>query len=109
MDRNVEMFMQIEKSLVSNKCWPAPSIHIRPDVDKILVPKLKDIIKRHQGLMVEKEEDATHVVYTLPSHPPPNGSSPIELFPVPASASTRAKYTICNSEKYQFYIVHRTL
>ncbi|XP_071101457.1 SWI/SNF complex subunit SMARCC2-like isoform X3 [Haliotis cracherodii] len=72
MDRNVEMFMQIEKALVSSKCLPPPSIFIRPDVDKILIPKLKDIIKRHQGTMCDNADDATHIVHTLPSHPPPN-------------------------------------
>lgn len=73
MDRNVEMFMQIEKSLVNQKLLQLPSIFIRPDVDKILQPKLKDIIKRHQGTIADSEENATHIVYTLPSHPPPDG------------------------------------
>ncbi|PVD36056.1 hypothetical protein C0Q70_03026 [Pomacea canaliculata] len=72
MDRNVEMFMQIEKSLVNQKLLQLPSIFIRPDVDKILQPKLKDIIKRHQGTIADSEENATHIVYTLPSHPPPD-------------------------------------
>lgn len=73
MDRNVEMFMQIEKLLVSQKLLQLPSIYIRPDMDKILQPKLRDIIKRHQGVIAESEETATHIVYTLPSHPPPDG------------------------------------
>ena len=67
VDRNVEMLMQIEKSLVQNKCMNQPAVYLRPEIDKILMTKLKDIVKRHQGIIVDKDEDATHVVY-----PPPN-------------------------------------
>lgn len=49
MDRNVEMFMQVEKTLIQNKCLTMPNVFIRPDVDKTLQTKVKDIIKRHQG------------------------------------------------------------
>ncbi|KAK7485068.1 hypothetical protein BaRGS_00023707, partial [Batillaria attramentaria] len=69
MDRNVEMFMQIEKSLVAQKLLQLPAIFIRPEVDKILQPKLKDIVKRHQGTLADSEENATHILYTLPSNP----------------------------------------
>ena len=65
MDRNVEMFMQIEKALAQNKCFVPHAIFLRPDMDKILVPKLKDIIKRHQGHLVDNIDDATHII-----HPP---------------------------------------
>ncbi|XP_050405747.1 SWI/SNF complex subunit SMARCC2 [Patella vulgata] len=72
MDRNVEMFMNIEKALIHNKCLTLPAIHIRSDVDRILVPKLKDIIKRHQGTLADSADNATHIVYTLPSQSPPD-------------------------------------
>lgn len=49
MDRNVEMFMNVEKALVQNKCLTMPSVFIRPDVDKNNAVRVKDIIKRHQG------------------------------------------------------------
>lgn len=62
MDRNVEMFLQVEKALVQSKCLSMPQIYIRPDVDKLLVPKLKDIVKRHQGVLVDEEEEATHII-----------------------------------------------
>ncbi len=67
MDRNVEMFMQIEKTLVSNKCLTHPVVFLKADIDKILLTKLKDIIKRHQGSITEKVEDATHIVYPMPN------------------------------------------
>lgn len=65
MDRNVEMFMTIEKTLVQNKCLTLPHIFIMPEVEKQLVPRLKDIIKRHQGTIAENPDDASHLV-----HPP---------------------------------------
>ncbi|KAL3836492.1 hypothetical protein ACJMK2_021921 [Sinanodonta woodiana] len=69
MDRNVEMFMQIEKALVQNKCHVQPAIFLRPDLDKPLVGRLRDIIKRHQGLMIDNPEEATHVIHNLPAAP----------------------------------------
>lgn len=64
------MFLQAEKALILCKSLVVPHIYIRPDVDKLLVPKLRDIIKRHQGVLVDDAEAATHVVYTLPQNPP---------------------------------------
>lgn len=74
MDRNVEMFLQIEKTLVQNKCLILPTIYIMTDMDKVLLPKLKDIIKRHQGNITEDDEEATHIVHVLPTHPPTEGT-----------------------------------
>ncbi|XP_069122462.1 SWI/SNF complex subunit SMARCC1-like [Argopecten irradians] len=68
MDRNVEMFLQIEKSLVQNKCHTMPCIFLQPDIDKSLMPKLKDIIKRHQGTLAEDPDDATHIIHPLPTN-----------------------------------------
>uniref|UniRef100_A0A3Q3JYX8 SWI/SNF related, matrix associated, actin dependent regulator of chromatin, subfamily c, member 2 n=1 Tax=Monopterus albus TaxID=43700 RepID=A0A3Q3JYX8_MONAL len=53
MDRNVEMFMTIEKSLVQNNCLSRPVIYLSPDIEPKLLGKLKDIIKRHQGSVTE--------------------------------------------------------
>lgn len=65
MDRNVELFIGIHKNLIASKCIIEPSIYIRPEVDKNLTLKLREIIKRHQAKCVESEHEATHVV-----HPP---------------------------------------
>lgn len=67
MDRNVEMFMQIEKALVSADCLRRPAIFLSSDVEKILVFKMKDIVKRHQGIVVDKQADATHIVHNMPN------------------------------------------
>ena len=49
MDRNVEMFMAVEKALIQNKCLTLPIVYVRPDVEKNTSVKVKDIVKRHQG------------------------------------------------------------
>jgi len=59
--------MQIQRSLLQTKALIQPSIYLRPEVDKILSCKLKDIVKRHQGIIVDKPSDATHIIF-----PPPN-------------------------------------
>lgn len=62
MERNVEMFLQIERSLVANKCLTMPSIFLSPELDKQMIGRLKDIAKRHQGTVTDDEDDATHIV-----------------------------------------------
>ncbi|XP_054831820.1 SWI/SNF complex subunit SMARCC2 isoform X8 [Eublepharis macularius] len=66
MDRNVEMFMTIEKSLVQNNCLSRPNIFLHPDIDPKLQAKLKDIIKRHQGTVTEDKNNASHIVFPVP-------------------------------------------
>lgn len=83
MDRNVEMFMTIEKSLVQvlrlpflyrnysfwppgfqlsclfifqNNCLSRPNIYLHPDIDPKLQAKLKDIIKRHQVSEIAEQQ-----------------------------------------------------
>eukprot|EP00058_Branchiostoma_floridae_P022140 XP_002607630.1 hypothetical protein BRAFLDRAFT_84681 [Branchiostoma floridae] len=72
MDRNVEMFMNIERSLVQvgglNDCLTRPNIYMMPEVEPKLQGKLKDIIKRHQGTVTDDKTAATHIVF--PPVPP---------------------------------------
>ncbi|XP_061746475.1 SWI/SNF complex subunit SMARCC2 isoform X2 [Nerophis ophidion] len=67
MDRNVEMFMTIEKSLVQNNCLSRPIIYLSSDIEPKLLGKLKDIIKRHQGSVTEDKTTSSHVVVPIPS------------------------------------------
>lgn len=67
MDRNVEMFMQIMKSLVANKCHIQPNVYIKPNLDKPLISRLKDVVKKHQGSVADNEEDSTHVIHGMPA------------------------------------------
>lgn len=72
------MFMTIEKTLVQNKCLTLPHIFIMPEVEKQLVPRLKDIIKRHQGTIAENPDDASHLVH--PPLPATDGPGIIIIF-----------------------------
>ncbi|CAL1608425.1 unnamed protein product [Knipowitschia caucasica] len=67
MDRNVEMFMTIEKSLVQNNCLIRPVIHLSSDIEPKLLGKLKDIIKRHQGSVTDDKTSSSHMVVPIPS------------------------------------------
>ncbi|KAG5274414.1 hypothetical protein AALO_G00135880 [Alosa alosa] len=66
MDRNVEMFMTIEKSLVQNNCLSRPVIYLSSEIEPKLLVKLKDIIKRHQGSLTEDKTSSSHVVVPIP-------------------------------------------
>ncbi|NWR65126.1 SMRC2 protein, partial [Bucorvus abyssinicus] len=68
MDRNVEMFMTIEKSLVQNNCLARPNIFLHQEIEPKLLSKLKDIVKRHQGTVTEDKSSASHVVCPVPGN-----------------------------------------
>nr|XP_034986287.1 SWI/SNF complex subunit SMARCC1 isoform X2 [Zootoca vivipara] len=67
MDRNVEMFMNIEKTLVQNNCLSRPTIYLVPEIELKLANKLKDIVKRHQGTVTDEKSKATHHIYPVPT------------------------------------------
>lgn len=67
MDRNVEMFMTIEKTLVQNNSLTRPIVYMVSDVEQKQANKLKDIIKRHQGTITEDKSKATHIIYPSPA------------------------------------------
>ncbi|NWR39823.1 SMRC2 protein, partial [Tachuris rubrigastra] len=93
MDRNVEMFMTIEKSLVQvrgpipdhpraplspsnlttllspqNNCLARPNIFLHQEIEPKLLGKLKDIVKRHQGTVTEDKSNASHIVCPVPAN-----------------------------------------
>ncbi|XP_051263490.1 SWI/SNF complex subunit SMARCC1 isoform X3 [Dicentrarchus labrax] len=67
MDRNVEMFLNVEKNLVQNNCLTRPTVFLSPDIEQKQASKLKDIIKRHQGTITDDKSKATHHIYPSPS------------------------------------------
>lgn len=69
MDRNVSIFIEIEKTLTANKFYVLPTIYLRSDLDKVLRDKVREMIKRHQGNLCSSESEATHVVFGLRKHP----------------------------------------
>lgn len=66
MDRNVELFLNIEKALKEAKLLAVPQVFITPELDPRLAAKLKDIVKRHNGAITEDKSSATHIVYGPP-------------------------------------------
>ncbi|GFO31805.1 swi/snf complex subunit smarcc2, partial [Plakobranchus ocellatus] len=80
MDRNVEMFLQVEKALVASKAFVPPQVFIAPEVDKQLAGQLRDIIKAHQGGVLESREEATHVILPGPAQPASAGTEEGEEF-----------------------------
>uniref|UniRef100_G3PGL0 SWI/SNF related, matrix associated, actin dependent regulator of chromatin subfamily c member 2 n=1 Tax=Gasterosteus aculeatus aculeatus TaxID=481459 RepID=G3PGL0_GASAC len=67
MDRNVEMFLNVEKNLVQNNCLSRPTVFLLPDIEQKQASKLKDIVKRHQGSITDDKSKATHHIYPAPS------------------------------------------
>lgn len=63
LDRLIEMFQAIEKGLIQNKFYTLPVVYVKPEVDKNLAVKLKDIIRRRNGQITENEDNATHILY----------------------------------------------
>ncbi|XP_018334156.1 SWI/SNF complex subunit SMARCC2 isoform X2 [Agrilus planipennis] len=62
-DKLIEMFQAMEKALIQNKFHSYPLIYIRSEVDKSVASKLKEIIRKRSGQVVENEDNATHILY----------------------------------------------
>uniref|UniRef100_A0A8C2JGB4 SWI/SNF related, matrix associated, actin dependent regulator of chromatin, subfamily c, member 1b n=1 Tax=Cyprinus carpio TaxID=7962 RepID=A0A8C2JGB4_CYPCA len=67
VDRNVEMFVSVEKTLIQNNLLSRPVVYLSPDLEQKQALKLKDIVVRHQGTVIEEKSQATHQIYTSPS------------------------------------------
>lgn len=57
------MMLEIESCLIDAEIFRLPIIFIRPDVERPLASKIREIITNHQAELTEEEEEATHVVY----------------------------------------------
>lgn len=62
-DPNIQMLLEIESALIDAEIFRLPIIYIRPDVDRALAAKIREIITNHQAEITEEEEDATHIVH----------------------------------------------
>ncbi|XP_051520679.1 SWI/SNF complex subunit SMARCC1-like [Myxocyprinus asiaticus] len=67
VDRNVEMFACVEKTLIQNNLLSRPVVYLSPDLEQKQALKLKDIVMRHQGTVTEEKSQATHQIYPSPS------------------------------------------
>uniref|UniRef100_A0A671SWN1 SWI/SNF complex subunit SMARCC1-like n=1 Tax=Sinocyclocheilus anshuiensis TaxID=1608454 RepID=A0A671SWN1_9TELE len=66
MDRNVEMFISVEKTLTQNNL-SRPVVYLSPDLEQKQALKLKDIVVRRQGTVTEEKSQASHQIYPAPS------------------------------------------
>uniref|UniRef100_A0A8C1K1G4 SWI/SNF related, matrix associated, actin dependent regulator of chromatin, subfamily c, member 1b n=1 Tax=Cyprinus carpio TaxID=7962 RepID=A0A8C1K1G4_CYPCA len=67
MDRNVEMFLSVEKALTQNNLLSRPVVYLSPDLEQKQALKLKDIVVGHQGTVTEEKSQASHQIYPSPS------------------------------------------
>lgn len=54
----------MEKALIQNKLYSNPIVYIHPNVDKAIGQKIKEIIRKRNGQVIETEENATHILYS---------------------------------------------
>ena len=69
VDRNVELFLNIERSLKEKNLLLLPKIYFSSSVECKLLLKMRDIVKRHQGTIIDEKEKATHIVQSAPLSP----------------------------------------
>ena len=64
MDRGLELFMAIHRDLASCRIWEPPRVYLSPGLPN--ASQYMEICKRHQGIIVTNEEEATHVIIGIP-------------------------------------------
>lgn len=57
------MLSDIEDALSAAELIRYPIVYVKPEVDKSLTAKIKEIITSRQGEIVEDEEEATHIIF----------------------------------------------
>lgn len=57
------MMLEIESCLIDAEIFRLPIIFVRPEVERALAAKIREIITNHQAELTEEEEEATHIVY----------------------------------------------
>lgn len=60
MDRGLELFMAVHRDITANKIWEPPRVYIPPTLSG--ASKLMELCKRHQGQVVNTENEATHII-----------------------------------------------
>ena len=60
------MCMKMEEALVEHELHAAPKLFLMEDLDKDQREKVKDIAKKRQLAIVDKEDDATHILHPVP-------------------------------------------
>nr|XP_020655829.1 SWI/SNF complex subunit SMARCC1 [Pogona vitticeps] len=57
----------LAKHFKKNNCLSRPVIYLVPEIELKFANKLKDIVKRHQGIITEDKSKATHHIYPVPT------------------------------------------
>lgn len=58
------MLMYIENTLSTIEAIRFPVVFIRPEVDKSLASRVREVVTNHQGELTEDEEEATHIIHS---------------------------------------------
>uniref|UniRef100_A0AAY4B036 SWI/SNF related, matrix associated, actin dependent regulator of chromatin, subfamily c, member 1b n=1 Tax=Denticeps clupeoides TaxID=299321 RepID=A0AAY4B036_9TELE len=66
VERNIEMFVSMEKALIQNGCLVRPLVYLSPDLDHTQASRVREIITRHQGSITEDKTQASHLVFPSP-------------------------------------------
>ncbi|XP_057661978.1 SWI/SNF complex subunit SMARCC2 [Diorhabda carinulata] len=63
LERVYEMFQSMEKALITAKLYTLPIVFIKPEIDKAVAQKVKEMVRKRNGQIVETEDTATHIIY----------------------------------------------
>ncbi|XP_066158946.1 SWI/SNF complex subunit SMARCC2-like isoform X1 [Euwallacea fornicatus] len=69
LDKIFEMLQSMERTLIQSKLYSYPIVCITPSVDKIIAQKVKEIVRRRNGHIVESDENATHIICNISDAP----------------------------------------
>jgi Asp-tRNA(Asn)/Glu-tRNA(Gln) amidotransferase B subunit len=61
----IKLFEYLQKLLINRNVLTFPRCYLRSDLDKHLQIEIKQIIEKHHGTIVDNEEDADHIVYSV--------------------------------------------
>ncbi|XP_057683293.1 SWI/SNF complex subunit SMARCC1b isoform X2 [Corythoichthys intestinalis] len=67
IEKNVEMFDIIERTLLQQNCMSHPVVYLDPSLDQELASKVSGVITKHQGTLTEDRNLASHHVCPFPS------------------------------------------
>lgn len=57
------MFQSLEKALINAKLYTVPVVFVKSDIDKAVQQRVKEIIRKRNGQVIDTEETATHIIY----------------------------------------------
>ncbi|XP_036322997.1 SWI/SNF complex subunit SMARCC2 isoform X1 [Rhagoletis pomonella] len=76
-DPNIQLLIDIEQALVEANLYRIHYIYIRPEVNKELAQRLRDILITRRVEIVTDEEEATHIIYPVVDPHPDEYARPV--------------------------------